>query len=324
MQREDHARHGPAKNSQLGQVRLDERWRRPYEHRGALGVRPPVLQASNCFTAPHACGYPDATNTGPSGSLTPSGSINVTTNGRVLENLDITGNVRINADNVTIKNSRITGTEVGETAFIVQINGGDNVKILDTEIRGKGVGEQTAEAAVRGDALLERDHFYNCNECVQNDTLPMRDTFIEITSMHNGAHVESVYGCSQAITVEHSTIFVAIEQTATVIGDTICNGNKGNQFTVKDSLLAGGGGVLEPQANDNFSGANTVITGNHIARCLGDEYTANDGHWYCHGFPDSSRYFPNGGSYYVGCCFGGPVVWENNVWDDSLELIPLP
>ena len=268
-------------------------------------VRPPVLQAGNCFTAPNACGYPDATNTGPTGSLTPSGSINVTTDGKVLENLDITGQVRINANNVTIKNSRITGTQVGENAFIVQINDGDNVKIIDTEIRGKGEGEETAEAAVRGNALLERDHFYSCNECVQYDTLPMRDTFIDITSMHSGAHVENVYGCSQVITVEHSTLFNAIEQTATVFGDTICNGNKGNQFTVKDSLLAGGGGVLEPQANGNFSGANTVITGNQIARCLGDEYTANSGHWYCDGFPDSSGYFPNGGSYYVGCCFGG-------------------
>ena len=76
------------------------------ETSGATGP----IQSSNCFSVPSSCGYPDATNTGPTGSLTPSGSINVTTDGKVLENLDITGQVRISADNVTIKNSRITGT----------------------------------------------------------------------------------------------------------------------------------------------------------------------------------------------------------------------
>ena len=159
------------------------------------------------------------------------------------------------------------------------------MKIVDTEIRGKGEGEETAEAAVRGDALLERDHFYRCNECVQYDSLPIRDTYMHIDSMHQGAHVEDVYGCSQVITVEHSTLFNAIHQTATVFGDTICNGNKGNQYTVKDSLLAGGGGVFEPQANGNSSGASTVITGNRIARCTGTPFTANSGHWYCRDSP---------------------------------------
>jgi hypothetical protein len=239
----------------------------------------------------------------------------------VLADLDITGQVVINADDVTIRNSRITATEAGSSAFIVQIEGGSGVKIIDTEIRGKGEGEETAEAAVRGSALLERDHFYNCNECVQYDELPIRDTYMEITSMHAGAHVENVYGCSQKITVEHSTLFNAVEQTATVLGDTICNGNRGNQFTVKDSLLAGGGGVLEPQANENFSGAHTVVTGNRFARCLGAEYTANDGHVYCQGGPDANGYFPNGGSYYLSCCLGGPLRWEDNVWDDNSQPV---
>jgi hypothetical protein len=239
--------------------------------------------------------------------------------------------VRINANNVTIRNSRITGTQSGGAAFIVQINGGKDVKILDTEIRGPGEGEKTAEAAVRGNALLERDHFYRCNECVQYDEEPIRDTYMHIDSMHSGAHVEDIYGCSQVMTVEHSTLFNAIHQTATVIGDTICDGNMGNQFTVKNSLLAGGGGVLEPQANDHYSGANTVITGNRIARCLGKAYTANNGHWYCSGLPaespslgDGHGYYPFGGSYYVGTDFGGPLVWENNVWDDNSALVPKP
>ncbi|MDB4278392.1 hypothetical protein N9917_02180, partial [Deltaproteobacteria bacterium] len=60
---------------------------------------------------------PWAHNTGPSdrSALTPSGSLKVTTDGAVLEDLDISGLVRIQANNVTLRNFRInaTGTSYG-------------------------------------------------------------------------------------------------------------------------------------------------------------------------------------------------------------------
>ena len=294
---------------------------------------PPPTQTSHCFSQPSSCAFPDATNTGPSGALTASDGMTLSTSGQTVENLDITGQVRISASNVTIKNSRITGTQAGGATFIVQIDSGSGTKILDTIIRGPGPGSQNAEAAVRGNALLERDEFYYCNECVQYDSLPIRDTYVHIDSILPGAHVEDIYGCSQTITVEHSTLYNAINQTATVIGDTICNGNAGNQFTVKNSLLAGGGGLLEPQVNGHFRGAETIITGNRFARCLGPTEVANNGHIFCVGHkssdstaavPDEHGYFPNGGSYYVGCCFGGPLTWAGNVWDDDSATIPKP
>ncbi len=48
-------------------------------------------------------------NTGPSdpGALTPSSGLSITTDGAVLENLDISGMVRIDADNVTLRNFKI-------------------------------------------------------------------------------------------------------------------------------------------------------------------------------------------------------------------------
>ena len=42
--------------------------------------------------------------------LKPSGTVTVTTPGAVIENLDITGNIIIRADNVTIRNVRVTGS----------------------------------------------------------------------------------------------------------------------------------------------------------------------------------------------------------------------
>ena len=50
---------------------------------------------------------PSTANTGYSGSLTASGGLTITTNGAVVENLDISGSVKIQANNVTIRNCRI-------------------------------------------------------------------------------------------------------------------------------------------------------------------------------------------------------------------------
>ena len=55
-------------------------------------------------------GFPDATSTGvPTGvALTPSGGLTINTPGLVIEGLNIQGMVTINADNVTLKNCKVT------------------------------------------------------------------------------------------------------------------------------------------------------------------------------------------------------------------------
>jgi hypothetical protein len=77
---------------------------------------------------------PSATNTGvPAGTtLTKSGAITVTQNGKVIDGLDITGSVTVAATGVVIKNSRITGTGGGG----VTVKSGSTVSITDTEISG--------------------------------------------------------------------------------------------------------------------------------------------------------------------------------------------
>src|ERR1700754_4603683 len=85
---------------------------------------PAHAAAAGCFAKPSSCGYPDATNTGvPAGtSLTPSSSRTITTNGTVINGLEITGTVTVAADNVTIKNSKITATRGGSGTYAVILN----------------------------------------------------------------------------------------------------------------------------------------------------------------------------------------------------------
>ena len=138
--------------------------------------------------------------------------------------------------------------------------------------------------------------------------------------MHDGAHVENVYGL---LAGDHGRTLDAFQRDradATVIGDTICNGNKGNKYAVKDSLLAGGGGVSShrPTATPGADGDH----GQQIARCLGAN-TPRTTVIGIAGLSRSSGYF-QWRQLLRRLLLRGAIVWENNVWDDNLELIPLP
>ncbi len=72
------------------------------------GVQP--VRQTNCFAAPHVCGFPDASNTGvPKGmALKPSGSIDVTEDGAVVKGLEVNGTIEIDANDVTVEDVKVT------------------------------------------------------------------------------------------------------------------------------------------------------------------------------------------------------------------------
>src|SRR4029079_4677185 len=73
----------------------------------------------------------------------PSGNINVTTAGTVIDGKDVTGTISVNANNVTIRNSRVTRTTGGCGAStcgnsVIEIGGAYTVTISHVEIRTGG------------------------------------------------------------------------------------------------------------------------------------------------------------------------------------------
>jgi hypothetical protein len=300
---------------------------------------PPPPTGSNCFASPSSCGYPDPTNTGvpAATTLAASGSITVSSAGQVIDGKDVTGQIYVNANNVTIENTRVTQTgSCGTTNtcgnYAIRVNSGvSGTLIRNVETRTEA--GKTCEHDIRnqGGATTVGENLY-LHGCDSNwyGEGTLKNSYgiakIEISA----DHVENVYFCSGTFTAEHDTLLNPVEQTAVIFGDTICGG--GNRYTVKNSLLAGGGFVFYPQANNsNPAGAQTVITGNHIARCLGAERLGN-GHHYCQGVTNSRTespgdghgYYPNGGSYGIGDYFSGPLTWTNNVWDDNQANISAP
>jgi hypothetical protein len=76
--------------------------------------------------------YPDASTTGPSGTLTPSGNIWTSYDGQVIENLDVTGTIFVNHYNVTIRNVRVRTTGDG----ISSVGPHTGLKVSDCELDG--------------------------------------------------------------------------------------------------------------------------------------------------------------------------------------------
>jgi len=280
-------------------------------------------QTLHCFADPAACGFPSPTTGANLLTLTPSGSITASTSGQVIEGKDVTGQITVAAPNVTIRDVRVTATASGSGSAAITGNE-PGLKVINSTVRGKGSGASTVEAAIRDyDGLaVEGSNLTLCNECIQGWPVTVRDSYLKVSSIYSGAHAEDIYICSGSVSVDHSTLLNEQNQTATVFGDTICGGK--NTYTVTNSLLAGGGYVFYPQANGSGSGGSTVIAGNHIARCLTTQTESPDGHWLCKGGPDSNGYFPNGGGYDIGAYFSGPLVWSQNVWDDSGAAIGAP
>ena len=292
---------------------------------------PPVVErpeeaptrSLHCFASPSSCGFPDASTGADTTGLTASGSITASTPGQVIQNKDVTGQITIAAPNVTIRNVRVTATDSGSGSAAISGNE-PGLRVIDSTVRGKGAGANTVEAAIRDydGATVEGSNLTLCNECIQGWPLTVKDSYLKVSSIYSGAHAEDIYICSGTVSVDHSTLLNEQGQTATVFGDTICGGT--NNYRVTNSLLAGGGYVFYPQANGSGSGGTTVITGNHIARCLTAATVTSDGHHLCQSDADSNGYFPGGGGYGVGAYFSGATTWSGNVWDDNGATIPEP
>ncbi|MFD1504230.1 hypothetical protein FE374_04080 [Georgenia yuyongxinii] len=118
--------------------------------------------------------FPDASNTGvPAGTpLTRSGSLTIEEDGAVIEGLEIVGSVKVLADNVVIRNSRILGT--ARTPLKVK---GANLLVEDTEIDGQGKANPVLGSS---DYTLRRVHIHNVVEGPRIDggNVTIEDSYI--------------------------------------------------------------------------------------------------------------------------------------------------
>ena len=91
----------------------------------------------------------------------------------------------------------------------------------------------------------------------------VKDSYMIVDAKYSGAHSENIYICGATAIVDHSTLYNESDETSLIFGDGICG--KGNTVSVTNSMLAGGGYMLQPNAKG--VSAPVTITGNRVGRC---------------------------------------------------------
>jgi hypothetical protein len=234
----------------------------------------------------------------------------------------VNGSIRVNASNVTIKDSIVTNSGATGNAILIP-SGVSNVTIEDTTLRGAAAGSALQYAVQNASDASSitglRLNMYNCTECWSGSGT-LQDSYTISNGVIAGSHYEDIYygGGGGALVVNHDTLLNPQDQTAAIFTKT----DFGNvaTVTITNNLLAGGGYTIYGGLAGTAGGGSgsvvgpVTVTGNRFARCLS-----------CGPGGDSHGYYARGGSYSYGADFNNAVTaWSGNYWDDNLQAVTRP
>jgi len=211
-------------------------------------------------------GFPDATNTGvPAGVvLKASGSLVINTPGTVIEGLDITGSVTINAANVTLLNCKITS---GDYDVVLVKPGITGAVVQNCEINNLGSGGQ----GIAGQGTFVSNNIHDCADGidVRGDNTMIRDNFIHNMRGTSGSHYDGIQadGGFSNLSVIHNTVINEQNQTSAVMIDNYWGPIEG--VTIDNNYLVGGGYAvyINEVAKGQAGGGrvtNVTVTNNRI------------------------------------------------------------
>ena len=204
-------------------------------------------------TVPAATGgFPTAANTGvPTGTvLTASGSLTINTAGTVIDSLNISGTVTINANNVTVRRSLIRGSDYSIINIGASVTG---TLIENVEIDGQGSGQGTN--AINGAATVRFSNIYGVENGMNvTGSSTLSDNYIHGLLAPGSPHYDGIQidGGVSNVVVQHNTINLAEhDQTSAVmvdnyfgpISNVVVTGNRviGGGYTVySDGQFSGG------------------------------------------------------------------------------------
>ena len=248
-------RAGPALSSQPAPQGM------PSPSGGTSVVSGPVTRHTDCVASPHACGFPDATNTGANCSaLAPFGPITVTSNGAVVEGKNINGSVTVQASNVTIRNDCVTSSGIYPVHFV----SGSNLTVEDTTITGTGHGCDRAVEPAGNGAVMDRLNVSGCEDGIQMyDHDVLENSYIHDLAFTSSSHNDGVQqNGGRDDVVKHNTIFNPHNQTSCVNFTTDFGGI--SDITITGNLLNGGNYTVYSRSGGNGDPAGVSVTGNQF------------------------------------------------------------
>jgi hypothetical protein len=201
----------------------------------------------------------DESNTGPTGTLTPvSGTVTITTPGTVWEGKDLTGSIEIQADNVTLRNFRVT---VHDGYFGILIRSGTNTLIENCEIASPGL-----YTGITGEDMTVR----RCNvHGFENSLAVGSNVIVEECYLHDhnyapGAHVDGIewWSGGSYSTVRRNRIMLDYHRDTGCVNLTPYNGGVANDNVVQDNLFYGGTYSLYIRGDGGGAVSGVTVTGN--------------------------------------------------------------
>jgi len=229
--------------------------------------------------------WPDASNTGAKGTLTTRSGEIISTDGTVVQNVQYTGRVTIQANNVTLKNVKVTA----DMYYGVLIYG-KGIKLEDVTV----IGNPTAMAGVavsnNGEFTATRLDVSKVEDGVRlGNNSSLTDSFIHDLSGDASSHYDAVSTDINLtnISIVHNTILNQMSQPSAVyVGDASYSATG----TISNNLIAGGGYVIYAGSPSKL-----VIEDNQF----------------------STRFFPKSGYWGPVAYLGSSSTWSNNKWADG-------
>jgi hypothetical protein len=282
-----------------------------------IGASGTARGACDCVTAPHACGFPDGTNTGvPSGMALRSvpsqvssgpgwyynaadGDVVVNVNRTVLSGLYIPYDLVIDASDVTARDVKV----MAGGYFGISLRHTKDVTIEDSTISGQNLTSGRVGAAIDdiyGDStgiVIKDNNISEFRTGVQVSSGLIADNYIHDPGYIHGDHTNGIYvgGTTRPLMIYGNTIFNNLGETDDINLDASSSKQEVANKYVVDNLLAGGDYSIYGGDSRKARTSNIVIKDNEFGQL----------------------YYPKGGQYgpaaYVNLRQAGNV-WSGNVW----------
>ena len=221
---------------------------------------------ANAIYNPSSAGYPDETNTGvPTGTiLTSSGSITVSTNGAIIEDLHVTGQIRVTANNVTIRRVRITSNDY----YPIDYDGPTGLVVEDSEIIGQNY-NVTAGMSFNN-YTARRVLVTGCADGFKaNNNVLIEDCFVHTLAIGPDTHNDGVQTTSgTGVTVRHSTFRLGDQAGVSAVFQIGTEWGINTDWLIEDNLIDGGGWSINA-SNDPSDHVNFRVLNNRFTRRAG-------------------------------------------------------
>ena len=278
-------------------------------------------------TEPPSTDFPTPATTGwrhTGVTLSPyTGPQTITADGTVIDGKDITSCLYVKADNVTIRNSRITcaGSSPRDGGVMIlqqsdaYTRGVTGLTVTDTEITRPAGNTNSADYGILlygSNVTITRVNIHNVTSGIHfsGGSVTVQDSYIgDLVNISGEDHNDGVIanGGSSGVTLRHNTINVPIVQTTPIA--IFPEGEPNSYWVVDNNLLNGGGYCIYPSYTKGEEQPNhhMTITDNVFGRT----FFANCGS----AGPVSGGI--NGGKF----SDGAANVWTNNTWQDTGAVV---